>query len=94
MTKRQLFSKALIASLPIAAQLIPRSSRENAAYMSEVGVQRIAAIAAQMADAATLEYETQMVLWDEQDSDPGNKLDPEYVDSRRDMDAKPGRSAN
>ena len=94
MTKRQFYAKALLASLPIARDLMPARVRKSPGYMTEEGGQRIAAIAAQLAEAMTLEYETQMVIWDESDADPANRLDPEFVDSRRDLDSKVGGAKN
>jgi hypothetical protein len=92
MTKRQFFTKALLASLLIARDMLPAAARKSSSYLIEEGSQRLAAIAAQLAEAATLEWETQLVIWDETDQE--SKLDPEHVDSHRDMDAKPEGSNN
>ena len=94
MKKRQFYAKALLVCLPMARELLPAQVRRDSSYMAEQGGQRIAAIAAQLAEAATLEYETQMVIWDDSDADPANRLDPEYVDSRRDPDSKEGGANN
>ena len=92
MTKRQFYAKALLVSLPIAKDLAIRGRRIGT---DTAGIgQRIGAIAAQLAENATLEWETQLVIWDEIDEDSGNKLDPDYVDSRRDPDEKQGGAKN
>ena len=83
MTKRQLFSKALIASLPIAAQLYRKMPEDPAA---ETMTARIAACAAKIAEEVVVEWESQMCIWDETDNDSSNQLDPDYTNSRRHLD--------
>jgi hypothetical protein len=83
MNKRQVFSRALIASLPIAAHLYRRMPEDPAA---ETVTARIAACAAKLADELVTEWESQMCIWDELDSDSENQLDPDYINSRRHLD--------
>ena len=83
MRKRQLFSKALIASLPIAAQLYRKMPDDPAA---ETMTARIAASAARIAEEVVVEWESQMCIWDKTDNDSSNQLDPDYINSRRHLD--------
>jgi hypothetical protein len=83
MTKRQLFSKALIASQPIAAQLYRKSPEDPAAWTM---CAKIAACAAEIADEVVTEWESKMKIWDEYDVDPQNLADPEYVNTRKHLD--------
>jgi hypothetical protein len=69
MTKRQFFEKALLISLPIAATY--GSAAEDPGWVTEK--------AGEIADTLTLYLETRMVMWDEEDRDPKNLSDPEYV---------------
>ncbi|HEV3211210.1 MAG TPA: hypothetical protein VGY91_13190 [Chthoniobacterales bacterium] len=83
MTKRHVFLKALIASLPIAAQIYRRMPEDPAA---ETMTARIAACAAKLAEEVVTEWESQCCIWDELDADPENQMDPDYINSRRDLD--------
>ena len=83
MNKRQVFSRALIASLPIAAQLYRKMPEDPAA---ETMTTRIAACAAKIAEEVVVEWESQMCIWDETDNDSSNQLDPDYTNSRRHLD--------
>ena len=83
MRKRQLFSKALIVSLRIAAQLYRKMPDDPAA---EKMTARIAASAAKIAEEVVVEWESQMCIWEETDNDSSNQLDPDYINSRRHLD--------
>ncbi|HEV3210825.1 MAG TPA: hypothetical protein VGY91_11220 [Chthoniobacterales bacterium] len=84
MNKRQFFQKALLASLPIAARMHSQMPEDSPAAWTEPA--RIAACAARIADELVTEWETYMVIADEQDADSANRLNPDYVDSRRHLD--------
>ena len=83
MNKRQVFSKALIASLPIAAQLYRKRPENPAAWTM---CAKIAACAAEIADEVVTEWESKMCIWDEADRNSCNHLDPDYINSRRHLD--------
>jgi hypothetical protein len=83
MTKRQFYARALLASLPVAAKLLPEAPRDLAAFELH---QRVASFAARLAEELTLECETQMVLYDEMDEELANQSDPDYVPSTREID--------
>ena len=83
MNKRQVFSKALIASLPIAAQLYRKRPENPAAWTM---CAKIAACAAEIADEVVTEWESKMCIWDEADHDSANHLDRDYINSKRHLD--------
>jgi hypothetical protein len=73
MNERQFFTKALLASLPVPADMLHAAPDDEAA---ENVHERIASFAGKIVEELTLVFETQMVIWDEMDAEPANQTDP------------------
>ena len=84
MNKRQFFTKPLLASLPVVANMLHAAPEDAAA---EKVHERIASFAGKITEELTLVSESQMVIWDEMDAEPANQTDPDsdpdYVPNRR-----------
>jgi len=80
MNKRQFFTKALLASLPVAAEMLHAAPDDAVAENVQ---ERTASFAGKIAEELTLVFETQMVICNEMDGEPANKTDLDYVASRR-----------
>jgi hypothetical protein len=82
LNKRQFFTKALLASLPVAANMLHAAPEDAAA---EKVHERIASFAGKIAEELALVFESQMVIWDEKDAEPTNQTDPDYAANRRNL---------
>jgi len=82
LNKRQFFTKALLASLPVAANMLHAAPEDAAA---EKVHERIASFVGKIAEELTLVFETKMVIWVEMDAEPANQTNPDYVGSRRNL---------
>jgi hypothetical protein len=82
LNKRQFFTKALLASLPVAANMLHAALEDAAAEKVQ---ERIASFAGKIAEELALVFESQMVIWDEMDAESTNQTDPDYVASRRNL---------
>jgi hypothetical protein len=82
MNKRQFLTKALLGSLPVAADMLHATPDDAAA---ENVHERIASFAGKIAEELTLVLETQMVISMKSLGEPANQTDPDRVASRRNV---------
>jgi hypothetical protein len=80
--KRVLYTKALLASLPVATKLLPAAPEDPAAQSIDA---RVAGFDGKIAEELTLVFESQMVVWGEMDAEPANRADLEYIPSTKNL---------
>jgi hypothetical protein len=89
--KRMFYTKALLASLPVATKLLPAAPEDPAAESIDA---RVAGFAGKIAEELTLVFESQMVVWDEMDAEPSNRVDVDYIPSTKNLSGQAGGWTN